>query len=409
MSPKNWNKSQPWMACWESMKKPIVLVVGTRAEAIKLIPLYIAFQNAKIDSLLCATFQHSDLLEQVFDIFKIVPDFNLNIMIENQDLFYLQNTILLKTRDVYLKVNPSLVLVHGDTTTTMASAMAAFYLDIPIGHVEAGLRTGNMRAPFPEEMNRKVVGQIATYHFAPTAFSAANLLSAGVKRENVFCTGNTVVDALFWMRDQIADGLIKPDEQLSSLVKDCKNKNRKMILLTAHRRESFGSGLSRIFSAIKKFAQKYPDAFIFYPVHPNPNVTKAVKESGIDSLSNVFVTKPLLYKDLIYLLINVDWVTTDSGGIQEEAVSLGKRVLVLRDLTERWEGVWDGSEKLVGTNENLIFSSMQEFYFSKNLDLQKSSVYGDGNACKRIVSIVKTKLELQENEFCNPSLVFVQK
>ena len=378
------------------MKKPILLVVGTRAEAIKLIPVYLALQQAKVYSLLCTTFQHSQLSEQVFDVFNIVPDFNLNVMIQNQDLFYLQNTILHKTRDLYLKTNPALILVHGDTTTTMASAMSAFYLNIPIGHVEAGLRTGNMRAPFPEEMNRKVVGQIATYHFAPTAFSAANLLSEGIKRENVFCTGNTVVDALFWMRDKINSGQIEIDKKIIFHIQKCKKQKRKMILLTAHRRESFGGGLLRIFKTIKKFAQKHPDAFVFYPVHPNPNVLKVIKESKIDEIENIFMMKPILYKDLIYLLMNVDWVTTDSGGIQEEAVSLGKRVLVLRDITERWEGVWDGSEELVGTNPELILNSLEKFYAMPNLSFPKSSVYGDGNSCKRIVSIIKTKLGIKD-------------
>ncbi len=378
------------------MKNPILLVIGTRAEAIKLIPVYLALKQANIHSLLCTTFQHAELSEQVFSVFNIDPDFNLNVMIKNQDLFYLQNTILLKTKDLYLKINPSLVLVHGDTTTTMASAMSAFYLNIPVGHVEAGLRTGNMRAPFPEEMNRKVVGQIASYHFAPTAFSAANLLAEGVNRENVFCTGNTVVDALFWMREKINTGMVSIDKNIISLVAKHKSLKQKMVLFTAHRRESFGGGLLRIFNAIKRFALKHSDVLIFYPVHPNPNVLKALKQSGIDKLKNVFITDPILYKDLVYLLINVNWVVTDSGGIQEEAVSLGKRVIVLRDITERLEGVWDGSEELVGTDEQKILSCMEKFYNSSDLNLFKSSIYGDGNSCKRIVNILRSKLNIQE-------------
>ena len=376
------------------MQKPILLVVGTRAEAVKLIPLYLALKKTGIPSLLCATFQHFELLEQACQIFDVVPDFNLKVMKKDQDLFYLQNVILQKTRQIYLKVNPALILVHGDTTTTMASALAAFYMHIPVGHVEAGLRTGNINSPFPEEMNRKLVGQIATYHFAPTAFSAANLLAEGIKRENVFCTGNTVVDALFWMREKIEKKEVKVDQKLKSIVQDCKQKKQKIILLTAHRRESFGAGLLRILYAIKKFAQKHADVFIFYPVHPNPNVLKAVEESGIKSVKNIFTTSPILYKDLVYLLMNIDFVATDSGGVQEEAVSLGKRVLVLRDVTERWEGVWDGSEILVGTNQDLILKTMEEFYNLSDLNLKVSSIYGDGNACKRIVSIIKTKLEI---------------
>ncbi|MBD3273079.1 UDP-N-acetylglucosamine 2-epimerase (non-hydrolyzing) [Candidatus Dependentiae bacterium] len=380
-----------------NIKSPILVVIGTRAEAIKLIPLYIALKKENIECLLCATFQHSDLLQQVFDIFNVNPDFNLNVMIKNQDLFYLQNTILERLKNVYEKVKPKLVLVHGDTTTTMSAALGAFYLHIPVGHVEAGLRTGNIRSPFPEEMNRKLVGQIADFHFAPTAFSTANLLAEGVSREKVFCTGNTVVDSLFWMRNRINSGKIEIDKDLKYKVLQSKKQNKKLILLTAHRRESFDGGLLRIFRSVKKFADKYDDVLIFYPMHPNPNVLKAVKESKILESKNIFATKSLLYKDLIYLLLNVDYVATDSGGIQEEAVSLGRHVLVLRDITERWEGVWDGSEQLVGTNENLILSSLEKCYHFPYLQKKESFVYGDGNSCKRIVSIIKTKFDLKTN------------
>lgn len=374
--------------------KPIILVVGTRAEAIKLIPLFLELKKEKINALLCGTFQHSEMLDQVCKLFNVVPDFNLNVMKQGQDLFYLNTIILEKTKEVYLKVDPLIVLVHGDTTTTMAAAMSAFYLHIPIGHIEAGLRTGNMQSPFPEEMNRKVVGQIADYHFAPTAFSTANLLAEGVKRERVFCTGNTIVDALFWMKEKIEKNQIEIEEEVKNFVQDCKNNNKKIILLTAHRRESFDGGLSRIFEAIKKFAIEHDDVCIFFPVHPNPNVLSAVKESGIENIKNIFTCKPVSHKELIYLLLNIYFVATDSGGIQEEAVSLGKRVLVLRDVTERWEGVWDGSEKLVGTNPDLILTGLNEFY---NLDTgvnMESSIYGDGNACKRIVNILKSKFNL---------------
>ena len=377
------------------MEKPILVVMGTRAEAIKLIPLYLALKKSNVNVLLCATFQHFSLLEQVFNVFDIIPDFNLNVMKENQDLFYVQNTILQRIRNIYLRTDPSLVLVHGDTTTTMTSALAAFYMHIPVGHVEAGLRTGNINFPFPEEMNRKLVGQIATYHFAPTAFSTANLLSEGVKRENVFCTGNTIVDALLWMKEKILSNKINIDKKIFNIMQDCKRKKLRTILLTAHRRESFNGGLLRIFNSIKKFAQKYSDVFVFYPVHPNPNVLSAVEQSGIKSVENIFTMEPVSYKELVYLLMNVDWVATDSGGIQEEAVSLGKRVLVLRDVTERWEGVWDGSEELVGTSEELILNSMEKLYHISDLRLSSSSVYGDGKACERIVSIIKTKLNLK--------------
>lgn len=370
------------------MRNPIVLVIGTRAEAIKLIPLYLALQKAKVPVLLCATFQHFELLEQACSIFGVTPDFNLNIMKKNQDLFYLTQAVLEKTKKVYLQSSPSLVVVHGDTTTTMAAALAAFYLHIPIAHVEAGLRTGDMKAPFPEEMNRKVVGQIATYHFAPTALATANLLAEGVPRKNVFCTGNTIVDALHMIKTKIDNHEVLIDETLYTQIETCKKKKQKIILLTAHRRESFDGGLSRVFESIKTFAQKHKDATIFFPVHPNPNVKKAVDKARLEQEQNIILHEPLLYKDLVYLLMNADWVATDSGGIQEEAVSLGKHVLVLRDITERCEGVWEGNEFLVGTNKELILKHMEKLY-CKPQSQQSSSIYGDGKACKRIVSILK--------------------
>ncbi|KKP24428.1 MAG: UDP-N-acetylglucosamine 2-epimerase [candidate division TM6 bacterium GW2011_GWF2_28_16] len=376
------------------MHKPILLVIGTRAEAIKLIPLYLAFKKENINVLLCATFQHSDLLQQVFDIFKITPDFNLDVMIKDQDLFYLQKTIMERVREVYHKVNPILVLVHGDTTTTMSAALAAFYLNIPVGHVEAGLRTGNMRSPFPEELNRKLVTQIADLHFAPTAFSTANLLAEGVARTKVFCTGNTVVDVLLYMKDLILNNKIDIDLKIKNIIEKAKSENKKIVLLTAHRRESFGPGLVRIFNSIKKFANLHKDVLIILPAHPNPNVLVAINNSGIKNTKNIIITESLLYKDLIYLLINSNFVATDSGGIQEEAVSLGKHVIVLRDVTERWEGVWDGSEDLVGTNENLILSSLEKCYHLKKETEKMSSIYGDGKSCNRIVSIIRKNLNI---------------
>jgi UDP-N-acetylglucosamine 2-epimerase len=268
----------------------------------------------------------------------------------------------------------------------MASALAAFYLQIPVAHIEAGLRTGNIHAPFPEEMNRKVVGQIATYHFAPTAFSTANLLAEGVSRHNVFCTGNTIVDALNLIKEKIETHELEIDPELKSQISACK----KIVLLTAHRRESFTGGLLRIFTSMKKFAQQHRDVTIFFPVHPNPNVQQAVTESNLAQEPNVKLLKPLNYKDLVYLLLHANWIASDSGGIQEEAVSLGKKVLVLRDITERWEGVWEGSEILVGTNPDLISKHMEELYLENDTSLKPSTIYGDGLACKRIVTILKT-------------------
>jgi len=355
------------------MRKPMVLVIGTRAEAIKLIPLYLALLNANIPALLCATFQHAELLEQVCDIFNVIPDFNLKVMKKNQDLFYLTQTILEKTKQIYLQTNPCLVIVHGDTTTTMASALAAFYLHIPVAHVEAGLRTGNMLSPFPEEMNRKVVGQIGSYHFAPTAFSTANLLAEGINRNQIFCTGNTIVDAITMIKEKIETNQIEIDMILKKQINVCK-KNGQTI---------------GIFRSMKQFAQTHRDVAIFFPVHPNPNVKQAVELAKMDDEPNIVLLEPLKYKDLVYLLMKSDWVASDSGGIQEEAVSLGKRILVLRDITERWEGVWEGAEVLVGTNEKLILQEMEKIYRMNNKTIRPSSIYGDGNACKRIVTILE--------------------
>ncbi|MCK4517489.1 UDP-N-acetylglucosamine 2-epimerase (non-hydrolyzing), partial [Candidatus Babeliales bacterium] len=371
------------------MNKPIIIVIGTRAEAIKLIPLYLELQQAGHFVLLCATSQHAELLQQVCDIFNVTPDFNLDIMKANQDLFYLTQTVLEKTKQVYLQTNPSLVIVQGDTTTTMASALAAFYLHIPIAHVEAGLRTGNINTPFPEEMNRKVVGQIATYHFAPTPFSTANLLSEGVNRNNVFCTGNTIIDALALIQEKIKNKLVSIDEKLKKQIASCKENKQKIVLLTAHRRESFGGGLLRVFESMKLFAQRHKDVAIFFPAHPNPNVQQAIKESNIKDEANIILLKSLLYKDLVYLLTQSNWVASDSGGIQEEAVSLGKKILVLRDVTERMEGVWEGTEILVGTNQELIMQNMEKLYQEKKIKTHTSSVYGDGHACNRIVRILE--------------------
>ncbi len=377
--------------------KPLVLVIGTRAEAIKLIPLYLALKKSDFPAILCATFQHSEMLQQVCDLFSVKPDYDLNIMVQNQDVFHVNIEVLKKIRWVYSKINPSLVIVHGDTTTTFASALSAFYMQIPVAHVEAGLRTGNMYAPFPEEMNRRVVGQIATYHFAPTAFSTANVLSEGVARESVFCTGNTIVDALSFIRNKILSKEILPCSKLQLKVDECRRKRKKMVLLTAHRRESFDGGLTRVFRTMRQFAESHPDVFIFYPKHPNPNVLSAVEESGIKEVKNIFLSNHLLYKDMVYLLMSVDWVVTDSGGLQEEAVSLGRRVLCLRDVTERSEGIWEGSEVLVGTDPGRILRGMQEFYRMDDAKIDPSTIYGDGHACRRIVSILKSKLNFQKS------------
>ncbi len=377
--------------------KPIVVVVGTRAEAIKLIPVYIAIKETGANVLLCATFQHLEMLQQVLDVFVVVPDFNLGIMKQDQDLFYVTEAVLQKTKEIYLKTKPSLVMVHGDTTTTMAAALSAFYLKIPIAHVEAGLRTGDINNPFPEEMNRKIVGQIATYHFTPTAMATANMIAEGVKRENLFCTGNTVVDSLHWIKNKILANEITVDSTLQMQVDECRRKKQKIVILTAHRRESFSGGLLRIFKAMKDFVESHKDVFIIYPYHPNPNVIQAIEASGIKNVKNIMVIPPLSYKNMIYLLMSSDWVATDSGGIQEEAVSLGRRVICLRDVTERHEAVWEGIEILTGTDEKRILDAMN-FFYNIRLPVEASSIYGDGKACKRIIAILRDKLILNGME-----------
>lgn len=373
------------------MERPIVVVVGTRPEAIKLLLLHKELNKAGLTSILVSTNQHSDLLEQVFKTFNIYPDINLNIMIQNQDLFHITSSVLDKMKPVYAELNPKLVIVQGDTTTAFAASLAAFYSNIQIGHIEAGLRSGNIQSPYPEEMNRVYISHIANYNFAPTHLSYANLLTNGVDRKKIFLTGNTVVDSLFWIKKKILSGEISTDQEILNSVRLCKKESKKIILLTAHRRESFNGGLLRIFKCIKNFIENRQDVMLFYPSHPNPNVQKTLHESGLLDSNNIFMCKPLIYTDLVYLLLNCDFVLTDSGGIQEEAMSLGKQVIILRDVTEREEGVWEGLGKIVGSNETLLIKTLQEFCDNK-LSATPSNVFGDGNSIYKIVKILKSKL-----------------
>ena len=375
------------------MQGPVVLVIGTRPEGIKMIPVYYAFKRAGIETIICSTAQHDFLLDEVFDVFGLKPDINLKIMKPGQDLFYITQEVLGKIKKVFQELKPSLVLVQGDTTTVMTAALAAFYLKIPVGHVEAGLRTGDIRSPFPEEMNRKVVTVVSDYNFVPTIESEKNLLKENVDPEKVFCTGNTVVDALRIMKEKINLNEIDIDKKVKKAVSDCKEKSQQLVLLTAHRRESFGGGIERILSAIKAFAQDHPEVFIFYPYHPNPNVVNAINSSTIKTMSNVYLTEPIAYKEMIYLLLNSSWIATDSGGIQEEAVSLGKQVIVLREKTERPEGVAAGLAHVVGTDENKIKKMMEKLsVYRYNLPNKFMNIYGDGYAAEKIVSICIQKM-----------------
>jgi UDP-N-acetylglucosamine 2-epimerase (non-hydrolysing) len=379
------------------MERPVIVLVGTRPEALKLLLLHKKLQAEGFSSLLCSTDQHSDILNQVLTIFDILPDISLGIMKPNQDLFDITSLVLIKFKEVLIKLNPKLLVVQGDTSSAFAAALSAFYLKIPIAHVEAGLRSGNIHTPYPEELNRTIISKIADYNFAPTALNCANLLNDGISREKIFCTGNTIIDSLLWIKYKIDSGQIKVDKDLVEKVEKCKKLNQKITLLTAHRRESFGGGLLKIFSCIKKFALAHKDLFIFYALHPNPNVIAEFEKSGLGSLENIFVSNPLGYTELVYLLANSSFVITDSGGIQEEAMSLGKRVIVLRDVTERVEGLWEGLGKLVGADESLIYEGLETFY-SKDFQDKPSKVFGDGKAVDKICNILKLKLHMAEKK-----------
>ena len=374
----------------------IVLVFGTRPEAIKMAPLVKEFQKypKEFETIVCVTGQHREMLDQVLRIFEIRPDYDLDIMKQGQDLYDVTARVLSGMRDVLKEAQPDVVLVHGDTTTSTASALAAFYQQIPVGHIEAGLRTHNIYSPWPEEMNRLITGRIATYHFSPTPLSRQNLLAEGIKEEAITVTGNTVIDALYWVVEKIKNNKFLSVE-LGSFLKTAGydvnrlNDNRRLVLITGHRRENFGDGFIHMCLAIKNLVEKYPQVDFVYPMHLNPNVRKPIHEVfGETTADNMFFIEPLEYLSFVYLMEKSDIVLTDSGGIQEEAPGLGKPVLVMRDTTERPEALEAGTVKLVGTDYNKIVSEVsalldnQEYY-----DRMSKAVnpYGDGKACERIV------------------------
>jgi len=379
-------------------KKKIMIVFGTRPEAIKMAPIVHALkaENKYFDVKVCVTSQHKQMLKQVLDIFKIKPDIDLKIMKSNQDLFNLSSTILTKMKKIFNFYKPDIVLVHGDTTTTFVTSVAAFYCSISIGHIEAGLRTYKINSPFPEEFNRQITSKIARWHFAPTLQNKKNLLSEGIKNSSIKVTGNTVIDSLKWIlkrinddKNQIKNVKKKLDKILSfNFIKE------KFILITAHRRENFGHGIIEICSAIRKLALAFPDIYFVYPVHLNPNVKKPVKRI-LDNISNIKLIEPLEYKLFIYLMKNSYLVLTDSGGLQEEAPSFGKPVLVMRNVTERIEAIKSKTVKLVGTDQNNIIKGVSlllknEKYYK--LMSRANNPYGDGLACKRIVDSLKKNL-----------------
>jgi len=388
-------------------KKRVMLVFGTRPEAIKVAPLVKAFQKhtERFETIVCVTGQHREMLDQVLHLFEITPYYDLNIMKQGQDLYDVTARVITGLRDVYKEANPDVVFVHGDTTTSMAAALAAFYQQIPVAHIEAGLRTHNIYSPWPEEMNRQITSRIATYNLAPTPLSKDNLLKEGVKEETITVTGNTVIDALYLVVDKI-----KQDTSLTGALQELLKKagydtgrlkeGKKLVLITGHRRENFGDGFVNMCNAIKTLTKKYPEVDFVYPMHLNPNVRKPILEIfGEEAVSgnnggerNIFFIEPLEYLPFVYLMEQSTLVLTDSGGIQEEAPGLGKPVLVMRDTTERPEAVDAGTVKLVGTNYNLIVSEVsllldnEDYYISM---AQANNPYGDGLACERIIEFVK--------------------
>lgn len=385
--------------------KKVMLVFGTRPEAIKMAPLVKEFQRhgEEFETVVCVTGQHREMLDQVLAIFEITPDYDLNIMKQGQDLYDVTTRVMTGMREVLKEVKPDVVLVHGDTTTSMATALAAFYQQVPVGHVEAGLRTHNIYSPWPEEMNRQLTGRLAVFDFAPTPLSRQNLLDEGIEASKIAVTGNTVIDALYLVVDKIkqepllsgklAEGLRKTGYDTKRL-----NSGKRLVLITGHRRENFGEGFINMCRAVKTLAETYPEVDFVYPMHLNPNVRKPIHEvfgTDLSDLGNMFFIEPLEYLSFVFLMEKSFIVLTDSGGIQEEAPGLGKPVLVMRDTTERPEALDAGTVKLVGTDYDKIVSEVSTLLTdAKAYERMSRAVnpYGDGMACSRIVNTLKQKL-----------------
>jgi UDP-N-acetylglucosamine 2-epimerase (non-hydrolysing) len=397
--------------CVHQMKK-IMLIFGTRPEAIKMAPLVKAFQSAPglFELQVCVTAQHRDMLDQVLHLFEIRPDFDLNIMKNGQDLYDVTSRVLTGMGEVFKSAKTDIALVHGDTTTSMAAALAAFYQKIPVGHVEAGLRTNDIYSPWPEEMNRRITDSISTWHFAPTLQSKMNLLKEGMKEENIVVTGNTVIDALYWVIGKISatpqiekvlESRLESFGIIPSLINAWRKKERKLVIVTCHRRENIGVGIINICQAIRDLAAIFQDVDFVYPVHPNPNVRNAVCQifgdpslvilTGKSDLNNVYLIEPLDYLPFVYLM-NISYlVLTDSGGLQEEAPAIGKPVLVMRDTTERPEAVEAGTVKLVGTDKVTIIKNVSELIYNSHEYARMAAAgnpYGDGRAGEKIKSAI---------------------
>ncbi|ERJ69099.1 non-hydrolyzing UDP-N-acetylglucosamine 2-epimerase [Porphyromonas gingivalis] len=374
--------------------KKVMLVFGTRPEAIKMAPLVKEFQAraSEFDTIVCVTGQHREMLKQVLELFDIKPDYDLEIMKEGQDLYDVTTRVLLGMREVLKKTKPDVVLVHGDTTTSTAAALAAFYQQIPVGHVEAGLRTHNIYSPWPEEMNRQLTGRMASYHFAPTELSRDNLLAEGIATDRIFITGNTVIDALQQVVTRVKGNADLRNEVSRKLLQFGYDVNRleagrRLVLITGHRRENFGEGFLNICRAIQTLSKRFPEVDFVYPMHLNPNVRKPIREifgDNLGGLDNLFFIEPLEYLQFVTLMDRSSIVLTDSGGIQEEAPGLGKPVLVMRDTTERPEAVKAGTVKLVGTDYNQIVDNVEKLLTDNAAYAEMSRAnnpYGDGKAC----------------------------
>lgn len=386
--------------------KKVMFVFGTRPEAIKMAPLVKAFKSLPdlYQTEVCATGQHREMLDQVLSLFEITPDYDLNIMKQGQDLYDVTARVLTGMRDVLIKSRPDLVLVHGDTTTSTAAALAAFYQQIPVGHVEAGLRTHDVYSPWPEEMNRQITGRIASYHFCPTIMSKTNLINEGIDASKIFVTGNTVIDALQWVVSKInSDNSIieEVDHKIFKAgynVKDFNKSDRQLILITGHRRENFGEGFIDICKSIKLLAEKYDNVDFVYPMHLNPNVRKPIKQVFDQiELPNVYFIEPQEYLQFVRLMSLASVILTDSGGIQEEAPGLGKPVLVMRDTTERPEAVAAGTVKLVGTSITRIVDAVSELLDNKecyNMMSKAINPFGNGDASSAIIHFIKQNIEV---------------
>ena len=383
--------------------KKVLVVFGTRPEAIKMAPIIKELEKKKNFNIkVCVTAQHRQMLDQVLKLFEITPHYDLDIMKANQDLYDITINILDGIKRVLEDFNPDIILVHGDTTTTCATSLAAFYKKIKVGHIEAGLRTYNLYSPWPEEANRQITSVLANYHFAPTVISKANLLKENKKESNIVITGNTVIDALFLVLNKINNSKELKERILKNILNQFKivptsitSKDRKFILVTGHRRENFGNGFLDICASLKEIASRNPDFDIIYPVHLNPNVQKPVFKL-LSEINNIFLIKPLQYEEFIYMMDRAYFIITDSGGVQEEAPSLGKPVLVMRNTTERPEAVEAGTVKLVGTNRDKIVKEAQKLIDNKeyyNSMSRANNPYGDGKASKKIVDFLELKID----------------